>query len=143
MRSIKKPPKSAMLGIRSPRRAVLSRRRPGRTWESEGPFPQLRALREEDFFLSCPLLPKFSITRYCSGLRRLRVLLASLRGTYSNHWATAGHSCENSSTAFCTARHVSDSTSANAASGGRCWKNCFACESSAFTLRKASPFMKI
>ena len=50
MRSIKKPPKSAMLGIRSPRRAVLSRRRPGRTWESEGPFPQLRALREEDFF---------------------------------------------------------------------------------------------
>ena len=39
-----------MFGIRLPRRAVLSRRRPARTWESEGPFPQLRALREEDFF---------------------------------------------------------------------------------------------
>ena len=50
MRSVKKPPKSAMFGIRLPRRAVLSRRRPARTWESEGPFPQLRALREEDFF---------------------------------------------------------------------------------------------
>ena len=142
MRSIKKPPKSAMLGIRSPRRAVLSRRRPARQWESEGPFPQLRAFREEDFLLSRPILQKFSITRY-SGLRRLRVLLASLRWTYSKNWATAGHSCENANAASCTARHVSDSTSANAASGGRCWKNCFACESSAFTLRKASPFMKI
>ena len=49
-RSLEKPPKSTRFGIRLPRRAVLSRRRPARAWESEGPFPQLRALREEDFF---------------------------------------------------------------------------------------------
>ena len=58
------------------------------------------------FFLSCPLLPKFSITRYCSGLRRLRLLLLWLRGTNSKNRATFRHSCENANTASCTARHV-------------------------------------
>ena len=105
MRSVKKPPKSAMFGIRLPRRAVLSRRRPARAWESEGPFSFVPSARRF-FFFRCPVLPKFSITRYCSGLRRLRLLLAWLRGTNSKNRATFRHSCENANTASCTARHV-------------------------------------